>query len=1071
MRVIIDMQGAQTKTCSHNIGQYTLSLAKAIVQSRRDNEIILALNGRFPDTIEHIRTSFDGLLPQQNIRTWVSPGPVCQRDPGNDWRRYVAELVREAFLANFQPDMVIVPSFFEGYLDDAVTSIGLFAPALTTVVAVDSLMPPRTDVTNPIAKTFVLRKLEQLKRSALILALPPLTQDEVCERLKVSPQRVVPVSTLNETGADKRGSLIEASSIFKLVGTPTTNVPHSLRLSLTRRPKLAYVSPLPSEHSGIADYSAELLPELSGYYDIDVIVNQGEITSPWILANCGVQSTSSFLRNAHRYNRVLYQFGNSNYHHHMFDLLSHVPGVVVLHDFYLGDLQWYREAHAHTPYAWTKALFASHGYSAVVDRYHATDDAYVVRKYPANFEVIQQAEGIIVHSDHARDLSNCWYGRQLAANWAAIPHLRAPSNEKDRDAVRRKLGLKSNSFLVCSFGLLGPTKLNHRLLNAWLQSSLAKDTCCFLVFVGNTPSGQYGTRLLARIHKSGLKKRIQITGWANAELFQDYLSIADIAVQLRTHSRGETSGTVLDCMNHGLPTIVNASGSLAELPRDAVWMLPDEFTDALLIEALESLWHEPGRRHSLGERARRVIRDDHDPSQCARLYRDAIEHFYYLSETGTSALISAIAANTSLSFEDGELYKLAKDISTTLPFRRPSQRLFLDISATCRHDLKTGIERVARALLLALLEASPAGCRIEPVYLSNTGGKWHYRGARYYTLGLLRCPPDVLEDEVLEPEAGDVVLGLDISGDMLVQAEGTGLFTEYRNRGVAIYFIVHDLLPIRMPEVFPPGADVGHLKWLRTISKFDGAICVSKAVADDLGAWQAENGFNWADRRTFRIACSHHGADFGNSAASQGLPDNAELMLGQLKGGSTFLMVGTIEPRKGYLQVIEAFSQLWIEGVDVNLVIVGQEGWKDLPDKMRRDIPETVQRIRGHAELNRRLLWLEGISDEYLEAIYTVSTCLIAASKGEGFGLPLIEAAQHKLPIIARDIPVFREVAGMHAFYFSGFEPDDMACAIKNWISLKTQHQTPSSLEMPWITWKESASLLMKTVFNAKSDT
>ena len=56
------------------------------------------------------------------------------------------------------------------------------------------------------------------------------------------------------------------------------------------------------------------------------------------------------------------------------------------------------------------------------------------------------------------------------------------------------------------------------------------------------------------------------------------------------------------------------------------------------------------------------------------------------------------------------------------------------------------------------------------------------------------------------------------------------------------------------------------------------------------------------------------------------------------------------------------------------------------------------------------MLWLEGISDEYLDKVYAASTCLIAASEGEGFGLPLIEAAQHKLPIIARDIPVFREV-------------------------------------------------------------
>ena len=53
-------------------------------------------------------------------------------------------------------------------------------------------------------------------------------------------------------------------------------------------------------------------------------------------------------------------------------------------------------------------------------------------------------------------------------------------------------------------------------------------------------------------------------------------------------------------------------------------------------------------------------------------------------------------------------------------------------------------------------------------------------------------------------------------------------------------------------------------------------------------------------------------------------------------------MVGTVEPRKGYLQTIDAFSRLWADGIDVNLVIVGTEGWKGLPDEMRRDIPEPL---------------------------------------------------------------------------------------------------------------------------------
>jgi glycosyltransferase involved in cell wall biosynthesis len=81
---------------------------------------------------------------------------------------------------------------------------------------------------------------------------------------------------------------------------------------------------------------------------------------------------------------------------------------------------------------------------------------------------------------------------------------------------------------------------------------------------------------------------------------------------------------------------------------------------------------------------------------------------------------------------------------------------------------------------------------------------------------------------------------------------------------------------------------------------------------------------------------------------------------------------------------------------------------------------------------------------------------LIAASQGEGFGLPLVEAARHKLPILARDIPAFREVAGGHASYFTGKEPGDLANALKNWLALRAENRHPKSDNMPWLTWAQS---------------
>jgi glycosyltransferase involved in cell wall biosynthesis len=185
------------------------------------------------------------------------------------------------------------------------------------------------------------------------------------------------------------------------------------------------------------------------------------------------------------------------------------------------------------------------------------------------------------------------------------------------------------------------------------------------------------------------------------------------------------------------------------------------------------------------------------------------------------------------------------------------------------------------------------------------------------------------------------------------------------------------------------------------------------------------------------------------------LPDGADDVLDHLNCRLIFLMVGTLEPRKGHHQVLEAFEQLWQRGLDVNLVIVGKQGWL---------VEQLVKKISLHPELGRRLLWLDGISDEYLEKVYAASTCLIAASEGEGFGLPLIEAAQHGLPVIARDLPVFREVAGDHAFYYSGNEPKSLVDALWRWIELYRQGKAPKSDGMPRLTWEQSAGQFLKAV-------
>jgi glycosyltransferase involved in cell wall biosynthesis len=276
--------------------------------------------------------------------------------------------------------------------------------------------------------------------------------------------------------------------------------------------------------------------------------------------------------------------------------------------------------------------------------------------------------------------------------------------------------------------------------------------------------------------------------------------------------------------------------------------------------------------------------------------------------------------------------------------------------------------------------------------------------------------------------------------------------------------MVHDLLPMKSPQFFPSGeTGARHELWLNAIGEIaESLICISQTVASDVEVWIEQKRPELAERVV--VTSLHLGADLPIRRDPSALPLEAYKLLHEVVDCVNFVMVGTIEPRKGYLQALLAFELLWGRGVDVNLIIVGKEGWKGLPDESRRTIPEIVQRLQHHPEKGKRLFWLEGISDEFLEEVYKTATCLVYASEGEGFGLPLIEAAQHGTPILARDLPVFREVAGEHAFYFDGLGPEDLAKAIQEWLVLYKEERHPKSEGMTWMSWKENVEKLKEII-------
>lgn len=822
---------------------------------------------------------------------------------------------------------------------------------------------------------------------------------------------------------------------------------------LRRRPRMAFVSPLPPEQTGIADYSAELLRELLVFYDIDCIHPDQSTSDGWIAANCRLRSVEWFSAHAGQYDRILYSIGNSTFHTHMFDLLVRCPGTVILHDAFLSDLAFHLDAGATTGRV-PREIYRSHGLTGL--RLLRDEGAVeAIRTLTMSGAVFRNAQAVIVHSRHAAELASEAFGADAVRDVAVVPQLRSLPIRPDRAAARRELGLSPDAFVVCSFGIIHPNKSNRRLASAFLSSALARDPSCLLLFVGQDIVS-YGEEIVDDVVRpAGAEEAVRFVGRVDDARYGLYLAAADMAVQLRTESRGETSRAVLDAMAHGLPTIVSDLGSAAELPDAAVVKVPVGTDPEVLAAALDRLWLDRAYRTRMGERARDEIARCHHPVAIAREIRDVVDRAATTAErVASSALLEALS-DLPIAEVPGrdDLVALARHVETVSPPRRLRQ-ILCDVSVLADEDARTGIQRVVRAVLDRLISNPPVGYRIEPVVMGEAG----YLHARRFVAERLWLSTGQDFDEPVAFGPGDHFLGLDWVPDRLPRL--AGWLERFRRAGGTVTFVVYDLLPLLHPRFFPDWLQEMDERWFATVlGSADRLACISAAVGDSVARLAPAS---WpAGRRTpLPVGYFHLGHDLAASLPTTGTPDEADAILARLRARPTFLMVGTVEPRKGHAQVIAAFELLWAEGLDVGLCIVGKEGWM---------VEEIATAIRTSHQRDHKLLWLPRASDEWLGQVYRNAAALVAASVGEGFGLPLIEAAGHGIPVIARDIDVFREVGGSHAFYFEGEEPGDLADAIRAWLELWVRGEAPRSTDMRRLTWEEATADLTAIMFGERS--
>jgi glycosyltransferase involved in cell wall biosynthesis len=204
--------------------------------------------------------------------------------------------------------------------------------------------------------------------------------------------------------------------------------------------------------------------------------------------------------------------------------------------------------------------------------------------------------------------------------------------------------------------------------------------------------------------------------------------------------------------------------------------------------------------------------------------------------------------------------------------------------------------------------------------------------------------------------------------------------------------LAHDILPITNPEYFNGSPLNFKAYFLRMLAYSDYIICTSNATLQSILS------LGWKTNAKFLIF-------------PLGAFEIAPLDIQQKNSTLNLLAINTIEPRKGYEDILNAFDSLISKGFDIELNIVGRYGWNSL---------EVKNRLETHRLFGKRLFWHKGISDAEVTELYKKTDICLVASEAEGFGLTLEEGLARGRKVIARNIDVFKERPNDNLFFFEG---------------------------------------------------
>lgn len=389
--------------------------------------------------------------------------------------------------------------------------------------------------------------------------------------------------------------------------------------------RLAWLSPLPPTPSGIADYSADLLPLIAERAEVDVFCPPGAKELPGV----SIRPASEFGDRASHYDAVFHHLGNNPFHQFVYRAALRHAGVAVLHDYVLHHLidelafgQGRREFGWHARVL--REEYGELGERLAELRSRGVATEFEKFLFPMNGHVARASRAVVVHS---RDVRDRLAGVAPDVLVHVIPHHAQPPPVEvagvTGEEARVRLGLPADAFLVGHFGFITRPKQPGAVLAGFARLAERRPDAR-LVVVGANQTGERGLERFAQ--KLGIAGLVRLTGYVDLTRFYLYLKAVDAVINLRYPSAGETSGTFARALGEGKATIVNNLGSFAEIPDDvALKVEVDEDQAEAVGVHLVRLAEDQELKARLGRGARGYASAQLDPGRCRDLYLSVAE--------------------------------------------------------------------------------------------------------------------------------------------------------------------------------------------------------------------------------------------------------------------------------------------------------------------------------------------------------------------------------------------------------------------------------------------------------------